>query len=38
MNNYQVLSGLMDVCIGDTLGVPVEFSSRNQRTIKRIEN
>lgn len=36
MNNSQVLSGLMGVCIGDALGVPVEFSSRNERTIKPV--
>ncbi|MDE5080637.1 MAG: ADP-ribosylglycohydrolase family protein [Trichodesmium sp. St18_bin1] len=27
MRNSQVLSGLIAVCIGDALGVPVEFSS-----------
>lgn len=30
--NNQVLSGLMGVCVGDALGVPVEFSSRAERT------
>ncbi len=36
MNNSQVLSGLMGVCIGDALGVPVEFSSRNERRINPV--
>ena len=36
MNNSKVLSGLMGVCIGDALGVPVEFSSRNERRIKPV--
>ncbi|WP_293145111.1 ADP-ribosylglycohydrolase family protein [Okeania sp. SIO3I5] len=36
MKNYQVLSGLMGVCIGDALGVPVEFSSRNERTMNPV--
>lgn len=36
MNNSQVLSGLMGVCIGDALGVPVEFSSRHERTINPV--
>lgn len=30
--NNQVLSGLMGVCVGDALGVPVEFTSRVERT------
>ncbi|PSO96820.1 MAG: hypothetical protein BRC48_05715 [Cyanobacteria bacterium QS_9_48_30] len=29
MRNSSVLSGLMGVCVGDALGVPVEFSSRS---------
>ncbi|GJD16675.1 ADP-ribosylation/crystallin J1 [Rivularia sp. IAM M-261] len=28
----KVLSGLMGVCVGDALGVPVEFTSRVERT------
>ncbi|MCL2935209.1 MAG: ADP-ribosylglycohydrolase family protein [Trichodesmium sp. St16_bin2-tuft] len=36
MRNSQVLSGLITVCIGDALGVPVEFSSRNQRRINPV--
>lgn len=36
MRNSQVLSGLIAVCIGDALGVPVEFSSRNQRRINPV--
>ena len=28
LNNSRILSGLMGVCVGDALGVPVEFSSR----------
>ncbi|MGD1805285.1 ADP-ribosylglycohydrolase family protein [Dapis sp. BLCC M126] len=36
MNNSQILSGLMGVCIGDALGVPVEFSSRHERTINPV--
>lgn len=32
MSNNQVLSGLMGVCVGDALGVPVEFTSRVERT------
>jgi ADP-ribosyl-[dinitrogen reductase] hydrolase len=27
----KILSGLMGVCVGDALGVPVEFSSRTER-------
>lgn len=27
----KVLAGLMGLCIGDALGVPVEFSSRDER-------
>jgi ADP-ribosylglycohydrolase len=27
----NVLSGLMGVCVGDALGVPVEFTSRAER-------
>jgi ADP-ribosyl-[dinitrogen reductase] hydrolase len=27
----KILSGLMGVCVGDALGVPVEFTSRDQR-------
>lgn len=27
----KILSGLMGVCIGDALGVPVEFTSRAER-------
>lgn len=30
-NNSKVLAGLLGLCIGDALGVPVEFSSRNER-------
>ncbi len=35
-NSKKVLSGLMGVCIGGALGVPVEFSSRNERTIQPV--
>ncbi len=31
MESSKVLSGLMGVCVGDALGVPVEFSSRKER-------
>ena len=31
MKSLKVLSGLMGVCVGDALGVPVEFSSRQER-------
>jgi ADP-ribosyl-[dinitrogen reductase] hydrolase len=27
----KILSGLMGVCVGDALGVPVEFTSRTER-------
>jgi ADP-ribosylglycohydrolase len=30
MKSSPVLSGLMGVCVGDALGVPIEFHSRNQ--------
>ena len=30
-NNSKVLAGLMGLCVGDALGVPVEFSSRLER-------
>ncbi|MGD1712167.1 ADP-ribosylglycohydrolase family protein [Dapis sp. BLCC M172] len=36
MNNSKVLSGLIGVCIGDALGVPVEFSSRHERKINPV--
>ena len=29
--NAKTLSGLMGVCVGDALGVPVEFTSRIER-------
>lgn len=29
-SSSQVLSGLMGVCVGDALGVPVEFNSREE--------
>ena len=32
MSPSKVLSGLMGVCVGDALGVPVEFTSREERT------
>ncbi|WP_353929816.1 ADP-ribosylglycohydrolase family protein [Okeanomitos corallinicola TIOX110] len=32
----QVLSGLMGVCVGDALGVPVEFTSRVDRTLSPV--
>jgi len=35
-NSQQVLSGLMTIYIEDALGVPVEFSSRNERTINPV--
>lgn len=31
-SNSPILSGLMGLCIGDALGVPVEFTSRSERT------
>ncbi len=31
MANSKILSGLMGVCVGDALGVPVEFSRREKR-------
>ncbi len=31
MQVSPVLSGLMGVCVGDALGVPVEFTSRSDR-------
>ncbi|HEY9702134.1 MAG TPA: ADP-ribosylglycohydrolase family protein [Allocoleopsis sp.] len=30
-NKSVILSGLMGVCVGDSLGVPVEFTTRKQR-------
>lgn len=36
MSKNQVLSGLMGVCVGDALGVPVEFTSRVQRTASPV--
>lgn len=35
-SNSKVLSGLMGVCVGDALGVPVEFTSRSERTKKPV--
>jgi ADP-ribosyl-[dinitrogen reductase] hydrolase len=35
-SNSKVLSGLMGVCVGDALGVPVEFSSREERIRKPV--
>jgi ADP-ribosyl-[dinitrogen reductase] hydrolase len=32
MKHSKVLAGLMGLCIGDALGVPVEFSTREERT------
>lgn len=31
MKKSAILSGLMGICVGDALGVPVEFSSRQER-------
>ncbi len=31
IHNSKVLSGLMGLCVGDALGVPVEFTSREER-------
>jgi ADP-ribosyl-[dinitrogen reductase] hydrolase len=31
VTSAKVLSGLMGVCVGDALGVPVEFTSRSER-------
>ncbi|TAE60263.1 MAG: ADP-ribosylglycohydrolase family protein [Nostocales cyanobacterium] len=31
VTNTQIVSGLMGVCVGDALGVPVEFTSRQER-------
>lgn len=31
-NSSKVLAGLMELCIGDALGVSVESSNRNART------
>jgi ADP-ribosyl-[dinitrogen reductase] hydrolase len=36
MLSSQVLSGLMGVCVADALGVPVEFTSREQRHQKPV--
>ncbi|MBW4600018.1 MAG: ADP-ribosylglycohydrolase family protein [Calothrix sp. FI2-JRJ7] len=36
MSNNQVLSGLMGVCVGDALGVPVEFTSRAERAASLV--
>lgn len=30
-SEYQVLSGLLGLCVGDALGVPVEFTTRAER-------
>ncbi len=30
---HQIISGLIGLCVGDALGVPVEFSSRHQRKL-----
>lgn len=30
--NSKILAGLMGVCVGDALGVPVEFTSRSERS------
>ncbi len=35
-NHLKVIDGLIGVCIGDALGVPVEFTSRQERTINPI--
>jgi ADP-ribosyl-[dinitrogen reductase] hydrolase len=35
-NNSKVLSGLMGVCVGDALGVPVEFYSRDRLSLSRV--
>ncbi|MBY5282393.1 ADP-ribosylglycohydrolase family protein [Aphanizomenon flos-aquae CCAP 1446/1C] len=32
----KILSGLMGVCVGDALGVPVEFTSRAERKISPV--
>jgi ADP-ribosyl-[dinitrogen reductase] hydrolase len=31
LSSNKILSGLMGVCVGDALGVPVEFTSRAER-------
>jgi ADP-ribosyl-[dinitrogen reductase] hydrolase len=36
MNGDRILAGLMGVCIGDALGVPVEFTSRQDRILKPV--
>jgi ADP-ribosylglycohydrolase len=36
MKSDRVLVGLMGVCIGDALGVPVEFTSRQDRMLKPV--
>ncbi|MDY6802712.1 MAG: ADP-ribosylglycohydrolase family protein [Cyanobacteriota bacterium] len=36
MKNLKILSGLIGVCVGDALGVPVEFSSREKRRKKPV--
>lgn len=32
MKSSKVLDGLIGLCVGDALGVPVEFSSREERS------
>nr|WP_199304414.1 ADP-ribosylglycohydrolase family protein [Microcoleus sp. FACHB-1515] len=32
----SILAGLMGLCVGDALGVPVEFTSRSQRQIQPV--
>lgn len=36
INAETILSGLMGVCVGDALGVPVEFTSRQERMISPV--
>lgn len=38
MKHSKVLAGLMGLCIGDALGVPVEFSTREERTQHPVLN
>jgi ADP-ribosyl-[dinitrogen reductase] hydrolase len=36
ITSHTILSGLMGVCVGDALGVPVEFTSRQERIISPV--
>lgn len=36
MNRKQILNGLLGLCIGDALGVPVEFLSRDKLKVNPV--